>query len=82
MTYLHVSRPSSTLAEKARIQDELPSAIKTTLHFHFFFTLYHTFKNDNCMGSKTAYWKIFLLQQNLKYEIFGRDEIIGRNEEE
>ena len=49
MTYLHVSR-QSTLAEKARIQDELPSAIKTTLHFHFFFTLYHTFKNDNCMG--------------------------------
>ena len=34
MTYLHDLRPLA-LVEKARIQDELPSAIKTTLHFHF-----------------------------------------------
>lgn len=38
MTYLHVSR-QSTLAEKARIQDELPSAIKPPFISIFSLTL-------------------------------------------
>ena len=82
MTYLHVSRPSSTLAEKARIQDELPSAIKPPFISIFSLPFTTPSKMIIVWGSKTAYWKIFLLQQNLKDEIFGRDEIIGRNEEE